>query len=181
MLTLSFGLYLTACNNGTNSTDAKKQADAENKEIKAIDNDDSKFMTEAASGGMMEVQAGQIAVQKGISQEVKDFGQEMITDHSKANEELKTLAAQKNVVLPSALSDADQKNIDKLNNADAKDFDKTYMKMMVEDHKVDIDKFQGVVNHPEDADVKAWAQNTLPTLLHHLEMAKADKDIVDKK
>ena len=137
-------------------------------------------MTEAASGGMFEVQASQIAVQKGISQEVKDFGQQMITDHSAANDQLKTMAAQKNVVLPSGLSNDDQKNIDKLNNADAKDFDKTYMKMMVDDHKTDIDKFQNVVNHPEDADVKAWAQNTLPMLLHHLEMAKTDKDIVDK-
>ena len=181
MLTLSFGLYLTACNNGTNSTDPEKQANAENKEIKAIDNDDSKFMTEAASGGMMEVQAGQLAVQKGISQEVKDFGQQMITDHSAANDQLKTMAAQKNVILPEALSADDQKSIDHLNSVDAKDFDKTYMKLMVEDHKADVDKFQDVVNHPKDADVKAWAQNMLPTLLHHLDMAKTDKDIIDKK
>jgi len=181
IVALSFGLYLTACNNGTNSTDAKTQADAQNSETKAIDADDSKFMTEIASAGMMEIQAGQIALQRGISQQVKDFGQEMITDHTKAGDELKALAGQKNVVLPTAISSDDQKDIDKLNKADAKDFDKTYINMMVDGHKVVIDKFQGVINHPEDADVKTWAQNTLPTLQHHLEMAKADKDIIDKQ
>jgi len=181
ILALSFGLYLTACNNGTNSPDPEKQANSENKEIKAIDADDSKFMTEIASAGMMEIQAGQIALQRGISQQVKDFGQEMITDHTKAGNELQALAQQKNVVLPTAISSVDQADIDKLNKIDSKDFDKTYMDMMVDGHKLVIDKFQGVINHPEDADVKTWAQNTLPTLQHHLEMAKVDKDIIDKQ
>jgi len=181
ILALFFGLYLVSCNNGTNSTDPEKQANAINKKTNSINYFDAKFMTAAASAGMMEVQAGQIALQKGISQEVKDFGQQMITDHSSANDQLKTLAAQKNVELPVALGNNDQQKIDILNKVDAKDFDKTYIKMMVKDHSAQVDKFQSEVDHPDDADVKTWAQNNLPMLLHHLETAKTDRDIVDKK
>ncbi len=180
MLMLSTGLFIAGCNNGVNSTDAKKQADAENKKANVIDNADAKFMTSAASGGLMEVQAGNIALQRGISQEVKDFGQLMITDHGKANDDLNAMATSKNVVLPAVVSNDDQKKLDKLNKVDAKDFDKTYINMMIEDHNAAIDMFQKVVDNPKDADVKAWAQNTLPTLLHHLEQAKADKTILDK-
>jgi len=177
MLVFALGLFLGACNN---SDDPKKQADAVNKDMKTIDNDDSQFMTEATSGGMMEVAAGKIAVQRGISKEVKDFGQQMIEDHSKANDELKGLAMQKNVTIPADLSNDDQKNIDKLNAATDKEFDKTYMDMMVDDHKKDVDAFQKVVDNPKDADVKIWAEKTLPTLKHHLEMARMDQSVVDK-
>jgi putative membrane protein len=174
------GLFtITSCNNNP-SNDSKKEADQVNKEVNAIAPEDSKFMTEAASGGMMEVKAGQIATERGISKEVKAFGQKMIEEHSKANAELKDLAAKKNVTLPDSLSNDDQKKIDKLNKADAKDFDKTYMDMMVDDHKSDVDAFQKKVDNPKDADVKAWADKTLPTLIHHLDLAKTDKDIVDK-
>jgi len=181
ILTLFLGLCLASCHNGANSTDPEKQANAANKKNNSINYFDAKFMTAAASDGMMEVEAGQIAVQKGISQEVKDYGQQMITDHSAANDQLKTLAAQKNVVLPNTLGNDDQQKIDILNKVDAKDFDKTYIKMMVKDHSAAVDKFQSEVDHPEDADVKTWAQNTLPMLLHHLETAKTDRDIVNKE
>jgi len=182
MATLCIGfLSMQSCSNSGNKEDAKKEADSTNKEIKAIDNDDSRFMTEAASGGMMEVKAGQIAVQRGASKDVTAFGQQMIDDHSKANAELKDLATRKNVVLPDSMSNDDMKNIDKLNKASDKDFDKTYINMMVDDHKKDVAAFQKVVDNPKDADVKSWAANTLPTLQHHLEMAKMDKDNLDKK
>jgi putative membrane protein len=171
---------LQSCNNGEKKEDAKKEADSTNKSLNVISPDDSKFMTEAASGGTMEVKAGQIALAKGTSKEVKDFGQQMVTDHSKANEELRELAKQKNVVLPDSVSNDDQKKLDKLNKESAKDFDKTYMDMMVDDHNKDVDAFQKVVDHPKDADVKAWAEKTLPTLKNHLQMAKLYKDAVHK-
>jgi putative membrane protein len=178
---LFLSLCLAACNNGTNSTDPVKQANAANKKTNPGDYFDTKFMTAAASDGMMEVQAGKIAVQKGISQEVKEYGQQMIKDHSAANDQLKILAAQKNITLPGALGSRDQQKIDTLNKVDAKDFDKMYIEMMVKDHSADIDKFQSEVDHPSDNDVMKWAQNTLPMLLRDLETAKTDRGIVGKE
>ena len=181
LVLLSFGVMtLASCNNSGNK-DAEKEANDANKTINTIDNDDSKFMTETYSGGMMEILAGNIAVQKGLSQSVKDFGQQMITDHGAANNDLKALATQKSVVLPDTISNEDKKLIDALNKEDAGKFDKTYMDMMVEGHKKAIDAFQTVIDHPKDADVKAWAEKTLPTLKHHLEIAKLGKEDADKQ
>jgi putative membrane protein len=180
MAALCFGVLTVQSCNSDNKGDAKKEADQTNKDMKVIDNDDSKFMTEAASGGMMEVKAAQIAGQRCSSNQVKDFAKEMITDHTKANGELRDLAKQKNVALPDSMSNDDQKNIDKLMKEDAKHFDKTYIDMMVDDHKKAVDAFQKVVDNPKDADVKIWADKTLPTLKHHLEMAKMAKDNADK-
>ncbi|HEY4651370.1 MAG TPA: DUF4142 domain-containing protein, partial [Pontibacter sp.] len=94
----------------------------------------SEFMTEAASGGMMEVELGNLAQQKGQSKEVKDFGRMMVTDHTKANEELKALAAQKNITLPTAMGEDHQEHVREVSKKTGADFDKAYMKLMVEDH-----------------------------------------------
>jgi putative membrane protein len=141
---------------------------------------DSKFMVEAASGGMMEVQLGQLAQEKAQNQRVKDFGAMMVRDHSKANDELKTLAASKNVTLPAAPGDQQQKHIDNLRKKTGADFDKAYIKMMIDDHKDDIDKFEKTANKGTDPDVKSWASKTLPVLRTHLDSAKAVEPIVKK-
>jgi putative membrane protein len=133
---------------------------------------DQKFVLEAASGGMMEVQLGQLAVSKATNADVKQFGQRMVDDHSKANEELQGLASSKGITLPTALDAKQQAEVDKLSKMSGADFDHHYMMMMVTDHNKDVAAFERESKNGKDPDVKAWAAKTLPTLQEHQTMAK---------
>ena len=140
-------------------------------------NDSRDFITDAAGGGMMEVQLGQLAKTHAASQAVKDFGAMMVRDHSKANEELKAVAAKNNVTIPATLDNKFQKHIDDLSKKNGADFDKDYMSMMVDDHQDDIKMFEKCAkNEDEKADVKTFAAKTLPVLYKHLDQAKKVKD-----
>jgi putative membrane protein len=133
---------------------------------------DYKFISDAAEGGLMEVQLGQMAAQKGNSESVKNFGQRMVTDHGKANDELKQLAVQKGVTLPTAVSHHDQSTVEHLQNSTGKDFDKAYADHMAKDHKSDVKEFEKAAKDCKDPDLKAWASKTLPILQQHLTMAQ---------
>jgi putative membrane protein len=137
---------------------------------------DSKFTVEAASGGMMEVQLGALAQQKASSQRVKDFGAMMVRDHTKANDELKSLAGMKSITLPPSPGGDHMDHIRDISKKSGKNFDKDYMKMMVNDHKDDIDAFEKASKDANDADIKAFATKTLPVLRMHLDSAKAIHD-----
>lgn len=137
-----------------------------------IDKADRKFMEDAAAGGMFEVEAGKLAQSKGQSDGVKSYGSMLEKDHSAANDELKALAGKKGVTLPTALPKDQQKQLDKL--AKAKDFDKDFVKDVgLHDHKKDISKFEKASKSAKDADVKAFAAKTLPTLQQHHQQAEA--------
>lgn len=132
---------------------------------------DEEFLQKAAAGGEYEVQAGGLAQSKGQSESVKSFGAMLVKDHGAANEELKTLAARKGVTLPATLPAAKQKRLEKI--AAAKDFDKDFVKEVgLDDHKEDIRLFAKAGKDAEDADVKAFATKTLPTLKAHREHAE---------
>jgi putative membrane protein len=133
---------------------------------------DHNFMMKAAQGGMAEVQLGQVAQQNGQSQQVKAFGQRMVTDHTKANDELKQVAAQQGVTLPTTLSAKDQATMQRLQNLHGAAFDKAYMQDMVMDHKKDIAEFKHEASSGNDQAVKQWASQTLPTLESHLREAE---------
>lgn len=139
-------------------------------------NQDADFAMKGADGGMAEVMMGQLGEKNGSSQAVKDFGAQMVTDHTKANDELKSLAAQKNITLPATTSADHQRMHDDLAKKSGKDFDKAYMDMMVDDHQKNVDLFQNEANNGADADLKAWAAKTLPTLQSHLDKAKQIRD-----
>ena len=126
----------------------------------------------------MEVQLGKLAQEKSSNAKVKDFASKMVTDHSKANDELKALAQSKGITLTGTLNDEHQKHIKDLNEKTGADFDKAYMKLMVDDHKDDIDKFQKCSKDSKDADVKAFATKTIPVLQKHLAEAKTLKAAV---
>jgi putative membrane protein len=128
------------------------------------------FINDAAQGGLMEVRMGELGQQKGQNPDLKQFAQRLVTDHSKANDELKQLASNKGVTLPTQLADKHQKMIDKLSNAS--DFDKQFKDMAVKDHKKDIKEFERAEKKCEDADLRAWITKTLPTLQEHLRMAE---------
>ncbi len=134
---------------------------------------DQKFMKEAAQGGAAEVELGQLAQQKAESPDVKAFGQRMVDDHTKANDQLKQLASEKGVTLPSqpdAKDNAEKARLEKMSGAQ---FDKSYMNYMVADHKKDVADFQKEASHANDPDVKNFAQTTLPTLQSHLQQAES--------
>ena len=135
---------------------------------------DQEFMTKAAAGGLYEVQAGTLAQEKGRAPTVKSFGEMLIKDHSAANDELKALAATKGVTLPAALPADKKKRLDKI--AKAKDFDKEFVdEVGLDDHKKDIQLFEKASKDADDADVKAFATKTLPTLKAHREHAEGLK------
>jgi putative membrane protein len=134
--------------------------------------DSTKFAAKAAQGGMAEVEMGRLAVQRGTDSAVKEFGQRMVVDHTRANEELKAIAARKHIQLPSDL-DSDQKSkLDKLSKLSGAEFDKEYMEAMVKDHEEDVEDFQTQAKDGNDPDIKAFAAKTLPTLQSHLQMAR---------
>ena len=175
-------MLATACNNGTttNKQDSVDSAREANDSMPSTNKDASDFMTKAASGGMLEVQLGQMAQQKGVSQRVKDFGLMMIRDHTKNNDELKAIAQQKGLTIPQTLSDDHQKHLDELAKQNGNDFDKAYIDMMVSDHKGDIDEYTKAVNNIGDPAIKAFAKNTIPTLQMHLDSVTAIKESMKK-
>ncbi len=133
---------------------------------------DQAFMMKAAQGGMAEVKLGHLATQNAQNEAVKTFGQRMIDDHSKANNELKGLASQKGVTLPSDIDAKDQATYDRLSGLHGAAFDKAYMRDMVMDHRKDIADFQHEADHGRDPDLKTWAGKTLPILQEHLRLAE---------
>lgn len=138
----------------------------------ALSDADRKFVMEAAEGGQMEVELGQLAQQKASSDAVKQFGQRMATDHSKAGQELAQLAAGKGVELPKQPSRKTQMEKDRLSKASGSAFDREYVKMMVKDHEKDVAAFKRQSQQAQDPDLKAWAAKTLPTLEDHLKSIK---------
>jgi putative membrane protein len=172
---------LVSCATKNNQEDSKEVAEEQN-EAKFDDtklDDDTEFAVAAADGGMLEVQLAQLALTKASSPKVKEFAQSMVDDHTKANEELKSLAQTKNITLPSTISEEKQKDYDKLAEKSGADFDKAYSEFMVKDHKDDVDEFKKAAEKCEDADIKSWAAEKVPVLESHLSMAESMEDAVD--
>lgn len=139
----------------------------------SLDTMDQNFAMKAASGGMMEVQAANLAMQNAASDRVKNFATMMIRDHGKANDELKSIASGKGVSVPTDLMPEHKEHINMLQGKTGKEFDKAYMSMMVNDHKKDVSEFEKASKNAKDADIKNFATQTLPVLRMHLDSAQA--------
>jgi len=133
---------------------------------------DQAFVKEAAIGGLAEVQLGNLANEKASNSDVKQFGERMVTDHSKANDELKQVAQKQNVQLPTDLDAKHKALVARLSKLSGDAFDKAYMKEMLSDHKHDVAAFKKESSSGKDADVKQFASSTLPTLEDHLKLAQ---------
>lgn len=138
----------------------------------AMPTDVNGFITRAAEGGMAEIEAGKLAVSKAQNPEVKQFAQQMIADHTRANNELKPLAGKKNVTLPTDLDPMHKAMAQKLSGLSGAEFDREYMRGQVEDHERTVALFQAQADNGTDAEAKALAAKTLPNLKMHLEMAR---------
>lgn len=134
---------------------------------------DTDFFEDAAQGGLLEVRLGQLAVKNATNEEVRKYAQRMIDDHSKLNTQLAQIAHQKRgLVVPNALDKKHQNEIDKLAQQTGAKFDRDYMSRMVDDHEKDVKAFDKQARDGKDADLKALAASTLPTLQDHLTQAK---------
>jgi putative membrane protein len=181
---------LLACNGGSNkdsvdkadsTNNAKNDTSASSTDTTAktmapmsVDDATGKFLVNVADVNMTEVQAGQIAQSKSVNPRVQAYAGMIIKDHTSAGDELKSLAAGKNVTLPSSISDQHQKKIDDLNKKNGKDFDKAFLDMMEDGHEGAIKDFKKNTDN-KDADVKAFVDKMLPALQMHLDSAKAIK------
>lgn len=133
---------------------------------------DSKFMMQAASSDMMEIATSNMALQKSQNADVRRFAQMMIDDHTKTSDQLKSIAATKNVTLPAEMDSKHRAMVDKLSGVSADKFDMEYMKMQVKAHEAAVKLFQTESNKGTDADVKGFAAANLPALQMHLNMAR---------
>jgi putative membrane protein len=134
---------------------------------------DASFMKNAAEAGNAEVESSKLAVEKSTSADVKTFAQQMIDDHTKAGDELKALAQQKGVKVSDKPSIAQTAKIDLLKPTSGTTFDRHYASTFgVTAHQDTVALFRKEAQNGKDADVKAWAAKTLPTLEHHLSMAQ---------
>ena len=155
------------------ASDSTKAGESRKESKGKLPSGEERFMKEAASGGLMEVELGKIAAEKGSHQRVKEFGKRMQADHGKANEQLKKIASSKGVDLPTQPSGEHKSTMDKLTKLSGAEFDREYMEAMVDDHKEDIEKFQTQADKGKDPDLKKFASDTLPVLKKHLELAQS--------
>ncbi|OYD93084.1 hypothetical protein CDG76_20515 [Nostoc sp. 'Peltigera membranacea cyanobiont' 210A] len=134
---------------------------------------DRQFMTEAAQGGLAEVELGKLASQRGASDAVKQYGQRMVQDHTLVNDQLKQLATQKGVTLPTSLNSKNKQVQQSLSKLSGAKFDRQYLNHMLQDHEKDVSLFQTEAEQGQDPDVKAFAAQTLPILQEHHQQVRS--------
>ena len=138
-----------------------------------LSQEDREFAVKAAQGGMAEIALGRLAAEKAASSDVKQFGQRMVEDHGKANDELKAIAQRKSLDLPSDVRDERNQLRDRLAALSGGEFDRQYIEAMVKDHRDNVDLFRRQADQGKDTDLKQFAASSLPTLQDHLKMAEA--------
>ena len=177
-LTLSLSLAsagLVACSTALFAVDGKPATGGFNES-------ETKFAKTAAEGGMAEVKLGELAKEKASSPEVKSFGEKMVADHTKANEDLKGVAEKKGVTLPTELMGSEKATYEKMSKMSGPAFDKAYAADMVKDHKKDVAEFEAQSKSAKDSELKGFVDKTLPVLKEHLHMAEMmAKETASKK
>lgn len=133
---------------------------------------DSKFVVKATSGVTMETELGSCAAKNAVTPGVRNFGQTMVTDHTKDKEELARLASKKNITIPAQTGADFQKHINEITSKQGLAFDKAYISFMVDDHKEDISEFEKEAKDGKDQEIKTFAAKGVPILQHHLQMAE---------
>lgn len=131
---------------------------------------DVTFIFEAAHGGAGEVEMGQLAQSQGTTPAVRDLGTRMVQDHTAANQELQSLAQSKGVQPPGVTDRGRQVAGEILRSLSGPTFDREYIKDQIAEHRMAIALFQVEAANGEAPTLKSFAQRTLPTLQHHLDM-----------
>jgi putative membrane protein len=134
--------------------------------------DDKKFLKDAAMGSMTEAQLGKLAAEKGSSDNVKQYGQKLASDHEKAAEELKQVAGKENIQIPDSLDSKHQSKVDKLGKLSGPEFDRAFVKDQMKDHQKNVSDYKAEAQYGTNPNVKMVAEKQLPTLEQHLAEAK---------
>lgn len=177
---------LLACNDADNGKDddsvdkadevnEQRQDTASNNNAVVVDENSSTFLVRAANAAMTEMEMVRMTGQTATMQPVKDFAAMLGTEHRNLQSEIKSLAESKKIVLPAAVSNDDQKDINDLAEKTGNNFDKTFMNEMIDRHKECIRLYEGASKDAGDADIKTFANNTLAKLRLHLDSAQALK------
>jgi putative membrane protein len=161
LILVGFAMALTASAWAQDKTSSASKAGA-----------DETFVMNAAKGGMAEVELGKLAAEKGSSVDVRNFGQRMVDDHSKAGDELKAIAQRKNIAWPTDIDTKEKALHDRLSKLSGEAFDQAYMQAMLDGHRKVANEVRTESRTGKDPDVKAWATQTLPTVEEHLRQAE---------
>lgn len=133
---------------------------------------DEMFVKTAASSGMHEVELGKIAADKAKNEDVKTFAQQLVKDHTKANEGLKTAAKAANIAVPDEMLEKHKKHVEMFRNYKGTNFDQDFLKHEVADHTEAVALFTRASKEAKNRELKDFATKTLPVLQQHLEQAK---------
>lgn len=181
-LIIAMMIGVTSCGNSTKVEDTKEVAEESN-EAKFDENkteSDADFLVDAAEINLMDIQLGALAMEKAMTNEVKELGKMMNDVHTKSLNELVDLAAKKSVTIPTSLTQDGMDKNKKLMDKTGKEFDKEYCDIMVNEHKDAIDRFEKAANNSTDIEIKDWATATLTTLRKHLDQAVMCQDNAKK-
>jgi putative membrane protein len=130
------------------------------------------FVNEAASGGLFEVQSSQIALEQAQRDDVRSFAQQMVADHTAANNELATVAGDLGLTLPEEIGGAPAELMAAVQDASGEEFDAVYMEAQVAAHEATVEMFRAYAESGGEARLVEFAQTALPTLESHLQMAQ---------
>lgn len=152
---------------GNDTLVAPKSSTSDN----TVSSADRKFFTLLAQANADEVEAGKVALLASNNANVKSFAQQMIDDHGAALKQISTLAARKNIDVPSVPDEKHQQGIERMRNLAPADFNSQYVKSAVEDHRATLDLLSKIQAKAKDQDLKTLAQKMAPTVQGHLNMA----------
>ncbi|WP_414472555.1 DUF4142 domain-containing protein [Microvirga sp. M2] len=138
----------------------------------AQDRADHAFLTKAIEGNLAEVAVGKLAQEKGNSDGVKNFGHQLETDHSAANQKAMSVANTLKMTPPTEPTKAQRETYQKLSKLSGAAFDREFVKDMVTDHKKDVAEYEREAKRQNDP-VASYANETLPTLKNHLQTAES--------
>jgi putative membrane protein len=167
-----------------NSSRQDRDGNKDSTQSAALENESFTFIEKAARSNTMEIRNAELAAKQATREDVKNFAQMLVTDHTKSLEELKTLARQKGMTWPAdaqlAEHHATDKNADKekagwdrVTQAQGAEFDRMFLKNQIDHHKRNIKEFERTSRNHSDSDIRAFATKTLPTLQGHLQQAQA--------
>ena len=170
----------TSSANSPATTTTTSSASSDTKPADSLSHHDKAFIEKVARGSTNEVALAQLAADHAASADVKAFAQQMITDHTQANNDLMALASQKGVDITKEVEKGQKDDVESLSAKTGMDFDKAYMKKMVHSHEETVKAFKKESEDGKDGDVVAFANKYLPIISGHCDKAKALKMAVDQ-
>lgn len=186
LVTGLIAMSFVSCKDGAKQQEDTREAAEERNETQFEEadskEDQASFFVDIAEINLLEIEAAKLALQKGTDTEVKNYAKMLVTEHTKAGVELKTIADTKQITLPTSLTDKGKDVYNKLNEKSGNDFDKEFIKIMIDDHEKTIKELEDAsTDKDNDQNVKDWASNKIAGLTAHLQEAKMIKDKLDKK